>query len=204
MFLNYLKLSLRNLSRNKLFSLINIGGLASGIAMALLLFLYLDYEQGFDSFQSNKDRICRVISRSTLDEVPEKWGCAPNIAGLTFKEKIAGVKEQVRLIRHNFGDPANVKSGNNVFIENDLFWTDPSVTTVFDFTFVKGNQLTALDKPNRIVMSRWLDNFAFHISIGWSAGLLTLLIALLTAALTISFQAIKAAGANPVKSLRTE
>lgn len=153
MFLNYLKLSLRNLSRNKLFSLINIGGLASGIAMALLLFLYLDYEQGFDAFQSNKDRICRVISRSTLDEVPEKWGCAPNIAGPTFKEKIAGVEEQVRLIRHNFGDPANVKSGNNVFIENDLFWTDPSVTTVFDFTFVKGDQLTALDKPNRVVMS---------------------------------------------------
>ncbi len=149
---NYLKLSLRNLSKNKLFSLINIGGLASGIAMALLLFLYLDYEQSFDSFQSNKNRICRIISHSTLDAVPEKWGCAPNIAGPTFKAEIPAVKEQVRLIRHNFGDPANVKLDHKAFIENNLYWVDPAVTTVFDFTFLKGNK-TALQKPNVIALN---------------------------------------------------
>lgn len=150
---NYLKLSLRNLFKNKLFSLINIGGLASGIAMALLLFLYLDYEQGFDSFQSNKDRICRIISHSTLDAVPETWGCAPNIAGPAFKAEIPAVKEQVRLIRHNFGDPANVRPDHKAFIENNLYWVDPSVTTVFDFTFLKGNKKTALQKPNMIALN---------------------------------------------------
>lgn len=150
---NYLKLSLRNLAKNKLFSFINIGGLASGIAMALLLFLYMDYEKGFDSFQPNKDKIYRIISRSTLDAVPEKWGCAPNIAGPTFKAEIPGVKEQVRLIRHNFGDPANVKHDDKAFIENDLYWTDPSVTTVFDFAFLKGNKTNALQKPNAVVLS---------------------------------------------------
>lgn len=150
---NYIKLSLRNLSKNKLFSLINIGGLASGIAMALLLFLYLEYEQGFDSFQSNKNRIYRIISRSTLDEVPEKWGCAPNIAGPTFKAEIPAVKEQVRLIRHNFGNPANVQSDHEAFIESDLYWADPSVTSVFDFTFLKGNKATALQKPNTIALN---------------------------------------------------
>ena len=51
-----------------------------------------------------------------------------------------------------------------------------------------------------LLMSRWLNHFAFHISIGWSVGLLTLLIALLTAIFTISFQAIKAATSNPVFS----
>lgn len=150
---NYLKLSFRNLSKNKLFSLINIGGLASGIAMALLLFLYLDYEQGFDTFQSNKHRIYRIISHSTLDAVPEKWGCAPNMAGPTFKAEIPAVKEQVRLIRHNFGDPANVKLDHKAFIENNLYWVDPAVASVFDFTFLKGNKATALQKPNTVALN---------------------------------------------------
>lgn len=152
---NYIKLSLRNLSKNKLFSLINIGGLAIGIAMALLLFLYMEYERGFDSFQSNKNRICRVLSRSTLDvgAVPEKWGCSPNIAGPAFKSEIPAVKEQVRLIRHNFGDPANIKLDHKAFIEHNLYWVDPSVTTVFDFTYLKGNKATALQRPNTIALN---------------------------------------------------
>lgn len=153
MLTNYLKLSLRNLLRNKLFSLINIGGLAGGIVISLVLFLYIDYERDFDSFQSKGADIYRLLSHSTLDDVPETWGSSPNIAGPTFKADIPEIKEQVRLIRHNFGDPANVKANDRVFFENDLFWTDPSVTNVFDFSFVKGDKASFLKHPNAIAIN---------------------------------------------------
>ena len=59
---NYIKIALRNFSRNKSNTFINVTGLAVGIAACLLIFLVINYELGFDSFHENKDRIYRVVS----------------------------------------------------------------------------------------------------------------------------------------------
>lgn len=150
---NYLRLSFRNLLKNRLFSIINIGGLAGGITIALVLFLYIDNEYCFDTFQNNKHSVYRLICNASMDGTNEKWGCSPNIAGPVFKADIPEIKEQVRLVRHNFGDPANVKFNDNVFLENNLYWTDASITAIFDLEFVKGNKTTALQKPNSIIIN---------------------------------------------------
>ncbi len=149
----YLKLSFRNLLKNKLFSFINITGLAIGIAIALLLFLYISNETEFDKHQSNTNQIYRLICNASTNNTNESWGCSPNIAGPTFKEEIPDIKQQVRLVRHNFGDPANVKFDDKKFFENNLYWVDQSITDIFDFKFLKGNKNNALNKPNKAMIS---------------------------------------------------
>lgn len=150
---SYLKRAFRHLYRNRLFSLINIGGLAIGITIAMVLFLYLDYEQNFDAFQSKADRIVRLISHSTLGDKPEKWGCSPNVAADAFNSEIPSIEAHVRMVQHNFGEPANVRANEKAFIESGVFWTDPSVSRVFDLDFISGNALTSLSKPHSIIIS---------------------------------------------------
>ncbi len=65
MFKNHFKIALRNLLRRKVYSSINITGLAVGIATTLLIFLVIHYEMSYDNFNSRKDRICRVVTTYT-------------------------------------------------------------------------------------------------------------------------------------------
>ncbi len=149
----YLKLSVRNLLKNRLFSFINITGLALGIATALLLFLYINNELLFDKNQSNGDFIYRLVCNTTLNNTNEKWGCSPNIAGPTFLAEATGIKEQARVVRHNFGDAANVKFSSKKFFENNLYWADGSVLKIFDFDIIKGDRFSALSNPYSIIIN---------------------------------------------------
>ncbi len=67
MFINYLRIALRNLYRNKLYSVINIGCLAIGITVSLTIMLYVIHERSYDRFHANANRIFSVLK-------PSKWG----------------------------------------------------------------------------------------------------------------------------------
>ena len=148
-----LKLTLRNLLKNKAFAFINIAGLASGIAIALLLYLYIRNELSFDQQQSQKNAIYRLIFNAKRDGVEEKWGCSPNIAGPVFKNEIPEIIEQVRLVRHNFGEDANIRFEDKAFYEKNLYFVDSGFCNVFDLHFVAGSATSSLKKPNSIIIS---------------------------------------------------
>ncbi|MCC6370672.1 MAG: ABC transporter permease [Bacteroidia bacterium] len=141
------------MKKNKLFTLINIGGLSSGIAIALLLFLYIQKELSFDQHFSQKNNIYRLIFNAKPDAIEEKWGGSPNIAGPTFKSEIPEIKEQVRLIRNNFGEDANIRFEDKTFFEKNLYFTDSGFCNVFDVNFIYGNAQKVLSRPNTIVIS---------------------------------------------------
>src|SRR5258708_39294269 len=63
MFKNYFKTAFRNLSRNKSYAFINVAGLGVGVAACLLIFLVIQYENSFDNFHANKERIYRISTR---------------------------------------------------------------------------------------------------------------------------------------------
>ena len=66
---NYLKISLRNLKRQKAYTLINVLGLALGFACAILIFSFVKYHLGFDAFHSKKDRIYRIVTEDHMEKV---------------------------------------------------------------------------------------------------------------------------------------
>lgn len=149
----YIKIAWRSLLKNRLFTFLNVMGLASGLAVALLLMLYVKNERSFDRYHGRADRIYRVGLTATFDGKSEKWANVPNVVGPSMKEKIPEVEQQVRWLDHQFGRTAFINSGENKFSEKKLFWADSSVFSVFDVPFVYGNPASALVRPNTIVLS---------------------------------------------------
>lgn len=154
MLTNYLKIAWRGLLKNRLFTFLNLIGLATGLAVALLLFLYVKDELQFDRFHANANRIYRVITTATFDGKSMKWGDSPNAVGPALKADIPAVEQQVRLLRHNFGQTAFVNSAEKKFAETNFYWADGSLFNLFDIPLVKGNPETALNSPHKVVLSQ--------------------------------------------------
>ncbi|WP_338875194.1 ABC transporter permease [Spirosoma sp. SC4-14] len=151
---NYLKIAWRGLMKNRLFTFLNLLGLAAGLAVALLLMLYVTDELQFDKYHTHADRIYRVGLTVTFDGKSMKWASAPNAIGPTLKAEVPGVEQQTRLLHHNFGQTAFVNSGDRKFAEKKLYWADGSFFSIFDIPLVKGNPKTALDGPHKVVLSQ--------------------------------------------------
>ncbi len=150
---NNLKLALRNFRKDKTFTVVNVFGLTGGLAIALLLFLYIRNETSFDKAQAGERPLYRLIFNAQRDGKSEKWGSSPNIAGPAFKENCSAVKAQTRLIRHDFGDNVNVRYGSKKFFESNFYWTDSSFTDVFQLEMLAGDPQRILNKPNTVLIS---------------------------------------------------
>src|SRR5215510_3772358 len=95
---NYFKTALRNLWRNKIFSLINISGLSVGLACCMLIFLYTKDEVSFDRFQSSKDNLYRIVSTTTSpDGNVRSDGSTGMMPGPRFKNSIPEIEDFVRV-----------------------------------------------------------------------------------------------------------
>ncbi|MCX8491059.1 MAG: ABC transporter permease, partial [Cyclobacteriaceae bacterium] len=153
MLFNHLKIALRNILRNKSFSLINIGGLAIGLTTFLAISLYVVDELSYDRFHEKKDRIYRAVISADFGGQTNKWGGAPNLLGPTSMKEIPEVEKAARVFHHNFGELGFIATETEKFSENELFYADPEVFDVFTIPFLKGNSKAALSRPNTIVIS---------------------------------------------------
>ena len=152
---HYLKIAYRNLLRDKLYSLINIFGLAVSMAASILIFGYVEHEYSFDKFHKKKDQIYLVNhSVSTADGIQtgRKYftGCRQSVL-----ENFQEVEEVARYNKLK-GKANNVtlKSGDNVFSERYVIFSDNSFFKVFDFEIIDGNRENPLTQPNSIVFTR--------------------------------------------------
>lgn len=153
MLINYLKIAFRNIVRYKSFSLVNILGLTIGLTTVLAITLYVADELSYDRFHENAPRIHRAVINATFDGHSEKWGGAPNLLAPTAAKEIPEVEKATRYFHHNFGDLAFINNGTERFSETQLFFADPDLFSVFTIPFVKGNPVTALNRPKTIVLS---------------------------------------------------
>jgi putative ABC transport system permease protein len=161
---NYLKIAWRNLKRNKGYAMLNLFGLAIGIASCLILFQYVSYEKSYDVFHKNADRIVRLRmdfraqGRLTMQSATVFPGIAP-----LMKKDFPEVEDYCRLVDARVAwsnlEPAQfnlVFSNDQLNIkarENKGFYADPSFLRMFTVPFVTGDAKTALDAPNKMVVS---------------------------------------------------
>ncbi|HVX25657.1 MAG TPA: ABC transporter permease [Parafilimonas sp.] len=152
MFKNYFKTAWRNLVKNKIFSFINILGLAVGMAACFLIFLYVSFETSYDSFNSKADRIYRIVSDVKTPSETVRDGTTITPLAIYLKKDFPEVEDAVRFSVDGF----LVKKGDIKFQEKRAVCADSTLFNIFDFPLVEGNKKTALTEPMSIVLSQTL------------------------------------------------
>jgi putative ABC transport system permease protein len=150
MFKNYLKITLRNLFRNKLYTFINIFGLAIGLAACMMIYLWVQDELSFDRFHQNASRIYRVERKFDFKEMHGQAPITSGPYGPALVSDYIEVENFVRLDRNEL----SIKDHKNTFHRQNLIFTDNSIFEVFDFRLEEGDNQTALSQPRSIVLTR--------------------------------------------------
>ena len=146
MFKNFLKTALRNLTRNKVYSFINIFGLAIGVSVFIIISLFIHSELQYDQFNKKIDNIYR------LDR--DDWGILGTAYGPEVKSKFPEVEEFTRFCLNSHSQPLITfeNSDKEIKVSNFTF-ADPQVFDVFSFNFIKGDPETALIDPYTVVLT---------------------------------------------------
>jgi ABC-type antimicrobial peptide transport system permease subunit len=151
---NYLKTAWRSIVRNKAFSVINIIGLSIGIAASMLLFIVVQYELSYDTFQPNYNRIHRVITQDKFDKDITYNSGIPVAALEALRAEFPGI--QFGALRSVYGSqitvpsPAN-ETGNKFIQESGIFFYEPQLFNVFHYEWLAGGP-TSLNDPNNVVL----------------------------------------------------
>lgn len=153
MLLNYLKILVRGVVRNKLFSLINLLGLSVGLTCTLLIVLYVVDEFAYETHHVNLDRTYLMTISASWNGETQKWTGVPNKVGPTLAKEIPEVEHAARFFSHEFGNLAFVSTDNVKSSEKSFGWADPDIFDVLTYSFIKGDAATALVRPNTAVMS---------------------------------------------------
>jgi putative ABC transport system permease protein len=150
MFKNYFKIAVRNFAKQKLFTTINVFGLAIGMSVSLLILGVLSQVMQYDDFHTNKDKIHRVVTN--LKDIEGQRTYATTARGVyeALSKNYPGIKAVVR-IDYIF-DPVVLHQDNE--IELSAIFTDPNYFEVFSFDLERGNETTALLEPFSMVISR--------------------------------------------------
>jgi putative ABC transport system permease protein len=147
---NYLTVALRNLRKNKVHSLINVTGLAIGMACAILILLWVRDEIGYDRFHVNAGRILRVYRDETATAPGSGSALTSPPMAAAFKKDFP---EVLRATRFGTWQRRLVVNGDKTFTETRYMHADPDFLEMFSFPLVKGDPRTALNEPNSIILT---------------------------------------------------
>lgn len=152
MFRNYLLIAWRNFRKHKSFSLINIAGLAVGMACFILIMLYVQFELSFDRYHANADRIYRVVAHQPGNFFigTDHFAVTQAILGKTLTQEFPEVQHAVTLDDFN---NTLVTIGEKSFYENDIILADSEIFAIFTFPLLQGDSSTALSEPFTAVLS---------------------------------------------------
>ncbi len=160
---NYLTIAFRNLAKNRLFSLLNIGGLSAGLAVAMLIGLYARDERSFDQFNEKADRIYRVNFDVRFGGREEALAVASAPFGPTMARDYPAVEAMCRFRQWGF---ITVKKGNEAIEEGFNTYVDSSFFTIFTMPLLEGDPKTALTEPNTGVISEKMAQKYFGATTG--------------------------------------
>ncbi len=145
MFKNYFISAIRSLKRHKLFTLLNVFGLATGMACSILIFLWVQDERSYDKFNDHSSQICRLTANVSGVEA----AVTPPAIGGALKRQIPNVKSFARLVSlHSI-----VTIGTKKFDEKQLFYADPNFLQMFNYPLIQGDKTTALSRPGGVVIT---------------------------------------------------
>ncbi|MEQ6122112.1 ABC transporter permease [Reichenbachiella sp. MALMAid0571] len=147
---SYFKVSYRSMARNKLFTAINIIGLAVSMSVGLLIIAFISDLKSFDDFHAKKDRIYRITTIGQRRNGSSMTVATTSVkAGYEIRETIPGV-EKITFLRRGFG--ADAKVGDSKILLSGLY-ADNSFLDVFSFDLIEGNPASALRDPYSLVLT---------------------------------------------------
>ncbi|MBN2280896.1 MAG: ABC transporter permease [Candidatus Marinimicrobia bacterium] len=150
MFKNYLKIAFRNILKQKTGSIINIFGLAIGIAVCLMIFHYVTYEKSYDKFNKNYDRIYRIRYERMQEngDAVRFASCCPPAAS-----NIRGQFPEIEAIGRLLNTQASVSYLDTRFFEERIFFVEPELFRILDFELLIGNAEVSLAEPGNAFIS---------------------------------------------------
>src|SRR5450631_1673895 len=154
---NYFKATFRNLWKNKGYSLLNIGGLAIGIACAALIFLWVEDELTFNHYFSNRDNLYKVKDRQTYDGTTFTFDATPGPFAQGIKSEIPGIKNTART---TWGNSLLFSLNDKTIYEQGLYVDSPFLK-MFQLQFIKGNAASAFAQLHSLVVSEKIANSFF-------------------------------------------
>ncbi len=157
---NILKTIIRNLLRSKTYAIINILGLATGIASFILIMLYIEYEVSYDKFYADSERVYRITSQTDFGGVAERsTSCPAPLAPALYNDYPEAIAAYTR-IYNNWGDDYSFEYLRNIWPnqlvrtkESQCFFVDSSFFSVFSTQMIAGDIATALNGPNKVVLT---------------------------------------------------
>ena len=153
---NYLKIAVRNLRRQKVYTFINLTGLAVGITCVILILLWIQDELSFEKFQKNRNELYAVTMRDSRDHDTREstnFSISYALAPL-MKQEFPEIIDFTRIQQRSSFESCMLKYGSKVFNDNGMILADPSFFKMFTYRFIKGNPNTALLNKNSIVITQ--------------------------------------------------
>ena len=148
---NYLKVAVRNLFRNKFYSLLNISGLAIGIASCLLIVLFVVDELSYDRYYDNSENTYRLTMAGALNGSAFDLAVVGDVVGQTL---VQDFPEVLKSARFRQGGSPFIRTGEDVFKEEKFVWADPGILEIFGIELIQGDPTTALSQPKSLIMSQ--------------------------------------------------
>jgi putative ABC transport system permease protein len=146
-----MRIALRNFRKDKWFSLLNILGLTIGITFSLFLIFYIKDELSYDRFNTNADRIYRIVTYVTEKDKNTNFTITEAPLAFQMKKDYPEVQEAARMTGR---ERTLFKVGEKNFFETKLYYADSNIFRIFTAKFLEGNPNTALVEPRSIVMDR--------------------------------------------------
>lgn len=177
MFKNYFTIALRNFWRNKVFSLINISGLAIGISAALVIYLIVEFEFSFEKSQRNNQRIFRVVSDMQFPGQLFKNAGVPMPMPKAMRSDITGLETVTHFLTANESKVSVPFAGSQTPAEfkkqKDIIYADEYYFSLFQYKWLAGSMQTALKDPFQLVLTEsraktYFGNAALNDIIGRS------------------------------------
>ena len=148
---SYLTIALRNLKRHKIYSFINISGLAIGMACCVLILLWISDEIRYDRYHEQNKNLYRILNDLNYGPYSQLFDGTAYPLGPAIKEEIPEVEEFVRLLPTR---KILIAYEEKRFYEENFIFADPSLFAIFTFPFIQGDPQTALASPSSVVITQ--------------------------------------------------
>lgn len=146
MLINYLKIALRNLTKNSVYSFINVIGLSVGLACSILILLWVNHELSFDTFHTKRDRLYQVWENATYDGKVNSFTSVP----FPSKEELKTTSTLIQNATLTDWGSIHLLDANEKKVNTRGYLVGDEFLHMFDFPLIEGNQTTALQAPNSL------------------------------------------------------
>jgi putative ABC transport system permease protein len=154
MWKNYLKISIRNLRKRKLYTAINLLGLTIALVSFIAISLYIHHEWNYDRMVTDSDRIYKINQEFVSNGESELVGSSPALLPVTLREEFTEVEKATLVFDWSIFSSVMIDAGRGNQEESNFAFVDEYFYDVFDFEMIVGNRETVLSEPNQIVLTK--------------------------------------------------